>query len=364
MRITGVEAIPLRIPVSLSHPPLAFGTMFTNSVDVLLVRIDTDEGVSGFGEAFGYDAVPTTKVALDTLVTPLLLGRDPRSIRSLVSEVQRALQYYGRYGIVMFALSGVDLALWDLAGKVAGQPLHQLFGGSAREAVPAYACLPRFGDPSVVAEQTREAVRLGYRQVKLHEDRASEIAAARRAAGDDVAIMVDVNCAWTPEDAIARIGEFRAYDIAWIEEPVWPPENFHGLRRVREATGATVAAGENASTAWEFRAMFEARAVNLAQPSVTKVGGITEFAKIVELAELHNVGLAPHSPVYGPGFLAALQLAVAFDIPTPIEYSIRGLEGRLYGDAVEPANGQIRIPQGLGLGPDPDPEVIRRYRTM
>jgi D-galactarolactone cycloisomerase len=362
VKITRVEGIPLRIPFGLGREPVAFGTAYTRTVDILLVRVDTDEGITGWGEAFGYDAVPASRTVLDTLVTPLVLGRDASAIEPLMAEAQRALQYYGRYGITVFALSGVDIALWDIAARVAGLPLYQLLGGAHRETLQAYACLPRFADPGAVAEQTREVLRQGYRYVKLHEDRAAEIEAARRAAGDGVPIMVDVNCAWTPEEAIAALGRLRELDLYWIEEPVWPPEDFHGLRRVREATGLTIAAGENACTAWEFRAMIEARAVILVQPSVTKVGGITEFLAVARLAERAGVDLAPHSPVFGPGFLAALHLAAACDVRTPVEHSIRALEANLYGEAARPISGRFHLPQQPGLGPDPDPDVVRRYR--
>jgi L-alanine-DL-glutamate epimerase-like enolase superfamily enzyme len=208
----------------------------------------------------------------------------------------------------MFALSGLDIALWDLAAKAAGQALGQFLGGprdgtGARE-IPGYASLFRYGEPEVVAERTRAALAEGYRHIKLHEIREPEVAAARAAAGPGVPIMVDANCPWSPAEARDMALRLKPYDLHWLEEPIFPPENFAALARLRAETGVPLAAGENACTAFQFQEMFAAGAVDYAQPSVTKVGGVTEFRKVAALARSHGVALMPHAPYFGPGFLA------------------------------------------------------------
>jgi D-galactarolactone cycloisomerase len=174
--------------------------------------------------------------------------------------------------------------------------------------------------------------------------------------------MVDTNCPWTPEEARHMALKLRAYDMHWLEEPIFPPEDFPAIARLRAATGVPIAAGENNCTAFQFREMFAANAVDYAQPSVTKVGGVTEFLKVATLADAAGVALMPHSPYFGPGFLATLQLMAARGQPGGmIERYHMDLEASLYGELINPVNGSFAVPAGPGLGCDPDPEVIKAY---
>ena len=155
-----------------------------------------------------------------------------------------------------------------------------------------------------------------------------------------------------------------AYDIHWLEEPIFPPEDFLSLARLRREEGVALAAGENACTAMEFAQMLRAEAVDYVQPSVTKVGGISEFQKVAALADAAGVTVMPHSPYFGPGFLATLQLAAARAVPGGlIERFHLDLEATLYGKLIDPVNGFFKVPQEPGLGPAPDPDVIKTYRV-
>ena len=363
MKITAIEAIPLTYPFRHGGPPSGWGGKPWTEMRTLLVRVDTDAGITGWGETFGYNAIPATKAAIETMVAPLAIGRDASRISTLMADLQLGLHIFGRYGVTIFALSGLDIALWDIAGKAAGAPLHSLLGGLARESVPAYASLLKYQDAAVVADLTKEALGKGYRLVKLHEVSAREVAAARAAAGDGVPIMLDVNCVWSPMRAAAMAEELFDYDLHWLEEPIWPPENYDALAELRAACGMRLAAGENACTAWQFRAMIEAGAVDYAQPSVTKVGGISEFVKIAALAETGNVALAPHSPYFGPGLLATLQLLAASPAIESIERFYVDLDADLYDGALTPKDGEIAVPTGPGLGLEPNPDFIARYRS-
>lgn len=362
MKITAIEAIPLTSPFSHRGPPSGWGGKAWTDLRTLLVRVDTDEGITGWGEAFGYNAIPATKAALETMVAPNAIGRDPTRISELMAELQLALHLFGRYGVTMFALGGLDIALWDIAAKAAGLPLARLVGGPARERVPAYASLFKYQDPGIVAELTGEALAKGYRRIKLHETASAPVKAAREAAGVGVPIMLDVNCAWSPKEARAIAEELIDLDLHWLEEPIWPPENYAGLADLRAEAGIPLAAGENACTAWQFRAMLDAGAVDYAQPSVTKVGGVSEFLKIATLAECENVALAPHSPYFGPGFLATLQLLAALPAIEAIERFYVELDEDLYAGALAPTGGAITVPAGPGLGLEPDPDFIAKYR--
>ena len=154
----------------------------------------------------------------------------------------------------------------------------------------------------------------------------------------------------------------RDYDLHWLEEPIFPPEDFAAIARLRDGTGVPMAAGENACTSFQFREMFAAEAVDYAQPSVTKVGGVTEFLKVATLADAAGVTLMPHSPYFGPGFLATLQLQAARGTAGGmIERYHMDLEASLYGGLVTPVNGGFVVPTGPGLGRDPDPDVMKTY---
>src|ERR1700720_1445273 len=162
-----------------------------------------------------------------------------------------------RHGPVSFALAGIDIALWDLVGKAQGVPLHRLLGGASRERIPTYASLLRYGNPDLVARFTQEAVGRGYTAVKLHEHLVETVAPGRKAAGPDIALMVDTNCAWTPNEAIAMARKLKEYNLAWIEEPVYPVDDYDAMARIRGETGVTVAAGENIGNAGEARRAIE-----------------------------------------------------------------------------------------------------------
>ena len=360
MKIDRISTIRIRVPVDRGGPAQGWGGSTWSHLDTLLVRIDTDQGVTGWGEAFGYNAIPASRAALERMIAPLALGRDPRDIGALMQDLQLQMHLFGRYGATMFALSGIDIALWDIAGKLAGQPLHRLLGGARRRELAAYASLFRYNDAKVVAGLAEKALAEGYTMLKLHESTVEPVAAARRVAGEAVPITLDVNCAWTPNQGLEMAAKLRPHTLYWLEEPVWPPENFAALAAIR-AAGTPTAAGENACTAWEFGKMFAAGAVSYAQPSVTKVGGVSEFRKVMVLAEQANLRLAPHSPYFGPGFLATLQLSSTLGPDVPVERFYCTLETSLYGELVVPRRGMLTLPEGPGLGRDPDPDVIRRY---
>lgn len=330
------------------------------AIEMLLVRVDTDAGVTGWGEGFGHRVWPATRTALETMVAPLCIGRDPTAIRALMNELMRALHGAGRSGPVLYALSAIDIALWDIAGKRAGLPLYRLLGGSPRSDLPAYASLLRYGKAAALEPRIAEALERGYRLIKIHETDAGIIRAARRAAGDDVPLMVDCNCPWTVDEALAMCRALRDLDLEWLEEPVWPPEDHAGLARVRAEGGIAVAAGENVAGVLEFQRLFERQALSVAQPSVTKIGGVTELRKVFDLAESCGVRVVPHSAYFGPGLLASIHVCAAQAREAWIERFYCDFAATPFGGAIDPRGGRIAIPQGAGLGVDPDPAVLAR----
>src|SRR5215831_13500148 len=344
MKITRVQTLVLNMPM-------------------LIVRVETDGGVVGWGEAFGHRVFPATRAIIDTLLGPMCVGRDPSQISAIHEDVQRLLHGIGRNGPTMYALSGIDIALWDIAGKVAGVPVYRLLGGSPRADLPAYASLLRYGTADAVGRYTKQALERGYRLIKLHEITVPEVRAARDVAGADIPIMVDTNCPWTVPQAIEMARRLAPLQLHWLEEPVWPPENLAGLAEVRARGGIPTAAGENYGTSWEFRRAFEAGAITYAQPSVTKIGGVTELRRVMALAETFGIQVVPHSAYFGPGLLASIHCIAAMASESPVERFYCDFADNPLNDAIQPKDGRIAVPQGPGLGVDPDPRLLEKLRT-
>jgi D-galactarolactone cycloisomerase len=355
--------VPLSIPSDYGADAMRLGSSGWKSLDFCLVRVETDAGLTGWGEAFSYSCRRAVVAAVKDMIAPLAVGRDATDIGALHRDIQRRLHIFGRFGITAFALSGLDIALWDLAGKAAGKSLHALLGGAKRERLACYASLLRYSEPSLVARECEQALAEGFAAIKLHEVSEPAIAAARAVLPRDTPLLLDVNCEWSVEDAIAIGRRLAPMAPGWLEEPVFPPEDAAGLRAVGDATGIPIAAGENCCFATQFAALFDAGAVQYAQPSATKVGGITEFRKIAALALQRGVKLAPHSPYFGPGAIATLHLIAALAPQARFEYFYLRGEASLYESLLSPRSGELRVPVGPGLGADPDPDVIRRYRA-
>ena len=362
MKITAIHAHYVRIPFDMGAPPADMGGIRFPTMDHLLVQVDTDAGITGWGEGFGHTIIPATKSALESYVAPWFIGRDPTDINALHREAAQAFHIFGRNGPVVYAHSGIDIALWDIAGKRAGLPLHQLLGGARRTEVRAYSSLLRYGKPATVERICAERVQAGFRHIKLHEIDAAAVLAARAGAGADVAIMNDVNCPWTVAEALAMERAYRPANLYWLEEPVWPPEDHAGLARVRREGATRIAAGENAAGLHDFRDLFQRRAVDVAQPSVAKIGGITEMRKIIALAEAHSVELIPHCAYFGPGNLASIHIVASLATDTLLENIHANLEANPFGDAMLARDGRVRVPHGPGLGVEPDMAIVEKYR--
>ena len=361
MTIRSVQAIPVSLPFEMGGPKPLFAGI-PRQMDMLLVRVETDAGQVGWGEAFGLAVWPATLAAMQQLIAPLAMGWDEADIAGLSDSIQRKLHLLGRTGPVMFALSGLDIALWDLAGKAAGKSLSEMLGGARHTSLPVYASLMRYGDSALVARNAAAAFARGFQAIKLHEVHTQHVVAARVAIGPKVALMLDTNCPWTVQQSLSMADELRPSELLWLEEPLWPPEDFAGLAQIRRESGIAIAAGENTMTAHHFGQMFDVGAVDYAQPSVTKIGGVTEFMKVVAMAGKHGVPVMPHSPYFGPGLLATLHMTATLLPETMIEYSYADLGASPLGAAIEVHNGRINVPNGPGLGCDPDPDVVDKYR--
>lgn len=362
MKITAVESHHIAVPFSTGADKIVFAGESWQRMNTLFLRIVTDAGLEGWGEGFGHACCPATRAVIDTQLAPLLLGQDARDIAGLNRRVAQALHLFGRNGPHLYGRSAMDVALWDIAGKAAGLPLWRLLGATPPAApTPAYASLLRYGAPTEVARAAARARAEGYADLKLHEITVAAVQAARDAAGPAAALMVDTNCPWSPDDAIAMGRAMRPSNLTWLEEPVWPPEDFQGLARVRRESGQTIAAGENAAGVLDFRNAFACNALDIAQPSVAKIGGVSDVMQIATLAQAAGVRVIPHCAYFGPGFLASLHLHARIAPHEPFERLFVDLEASPYHDLVLARNGCVSVPDGPGLGADPDPAVLARY---
>ncbi|MDX7952567.1 mandelate racemase/muconate lactonizing enzyme family protein [Lichenihabitans sp. Uapishka_5] len=363
MRIEAAETIVVEIPFKLRGSGVGIMPTAWKSLEFCLVRLTDELGNVGWGEGFGYFTVDATKAIIDRLILPTLVGSTIGDIPRWNLEQQRRIHMFGRYGITVFAISGVDIALWDLAAKRAGVPLQRLLGAGegARLAIPFYASLVRYADASLATTSCDEVLKAGFRSIKLHEVGLDEIEACRTAVGPSVDLCTDVNCGWSEEFVAENRGRIEGLGLTWLEEPIFPPEDFAALARVR-GSGVPIAAGENWCTTRQFSEALRAGAVDIVQPSVTKVGGVSEFLSVLRLSDAAQAAVMPHSPYFGPGLYASLHIAAAHPSVHALEYNFVDPDAWLTDVNGLRDGGTVRVPEAPGLGFEPDPDVIRRYR--
>ncbi len=363
-KIAKAESILVSIPFeSGGTPPWSFGGTPKNAFDILLVRLETEEGLVGWGEAFSRNQDLSLKAMIDARILPLVIGREAGEIAKTKFELEFELQNFGRVGPIMYGISAVEIALWDLLGKSCGQPLVALLGGAFADEVEVYASLMRYGSKELVVEWTNKAIRLGYTNIKLHEVTMPEITAAVEAARGKATVTLDTNCPWSVEEALQYDAELEPFGLDWLEEPIWPPENYKGLAQIRATGRHRIAAGENAGSMHDFMAMIDAGAIDIAQPDVAKTGGIIELQKIAALCEAHGIEFVPHCALFGPGQVATIHINAAHRRVPMLERLFCEFEAELYGDESVPKKAHFKVPAGPGLGREPDLDVVKEYRV-
>jgi L-rhamnonate dehydratase len=368
IQITDVEAVVLRMP--------DFDTSRTDSSrDALIVRITTDAGITGFGEV---DSAPwAVKAVIEapsshTLARGLrevVLGCDPLDVQQLWHAMYEATLYIGRSGVVMHAMAGIDLALWDLKGKILEQPVHRLLGGAHRTAIRAYASNMFQMTPEATARRAVQAVEKGYSAVKFGwepfgrnaETDESLVAAIRGAVGDDVDVAIDAGLAWDAKTAIGRAKLLEPYRLLWLEEPLHP-DDLRGYRRVSEAVDIPIAAGEEESSREGFRRLMDEGRIDVVQIDVTRVG-LTQALKIASDAEQRGLPVANHTFTTDLNAAASLQFLAA--IPNALICEHCAEPGELSRDLVRNpirlVDGMAQVPQDPGLGVELDEAVIRKF---
>lgn len=381
MKITEVKSYALRSPLD---QPFAFSQGWVRQRSATLVEVVTDEGIVGWGEAFaqGLEPPEIARAVIESALKPLVIGADPLDTEVLWHRMYHQTRDYGRKGSVVAAISAIDIALWDIAGKVRGVPTYRLLGGAFRTRVQAYATgFYRIRGQGEASRLSEEAVRhyeagLTAMKVKLGygvDDDIAVMEEVRRALDErSVTLMVDTNHAYGVAEAIRLGRALEPYHLRWYEEPV-VPEDIAGYREVRQALSIPIAGGENEHTLFGFRELLGQRAVDIAQPDIGSAGGFTACRHILALAQAHGVQVNPH--VWGSAIAQAASLQLIAAIPVahhsvfaaePIfEYdrSAHPFRQHLVEHPIQQVNGWVEIPSGPGLGVTVDRSVIDRNRV-
>lgn len=375
MRIRDVVCHVLEAPLSRRF---GWSLAETDRRTALLVEIQTDDGLVGWGESYG--PARANAAVVEHHYRPRLLGADPLRTEAIWQDLYAHLRDHGQKGLAIQALSGVDIALWDLKGRILGQPAHRLMGGPVRERVRAYATglysRPE-GDPAIyLAEEAAGYAAEGFSATKLkvgygiREDERNA-RAVREALGPDVELMIDANHAYDAAAAIELGRRLAGLDIGWFEEPV-PPEDLRGYEEVRRGQPIAVAGGECEFTRFGFRDLLARRCVDVVQPDTCAAGGLSEGMKIAAMANAFGIRYVPHVWGTGVALAAALQLLAVLPSNPPCRFprepvleldrTEHPFRQAVLKEPLEHDKGWVRVPTGPGLGVEVDRAAVARFR--
>ena len=387
MKITEITTFVARVP--LGEERFWSSQYAFPERNSLLVRIRTDEGLTGWGEGGQHGPAEPVAACIDSVLGPMVMEGDPRESGRIWENLYSQTRDFGQKGTYIEAISAIDIACWDIAGQAHGEPIHRLLGGAFRTSVEAYAtgCYYRGSDyldkanylPALAAEACGY-VDAGFRIVKTKigllpiEADLERMAKIRETVGDNIVLLTDANHAYNAPAAIRMGRGLEELDYRWLEEPV-PPEDHEGYRTVRRALSIPITGGECEYTRYGFRELFVKGCVDIAQPDLCASGGISEWQKIHALADAFGVPVIPH--VWGSGIaLAAALHVLAATPPFPhtahpvplqnepvIEYdrNRNPLREELLSEKITLADGRLPVPQAPGLGVRVNEEVLRRY---
>ncbi len=345
-----------------------------------IVEIETADGIVGWGECYGPSQV--ARAYIESQYAPRIIGRDPFDVEVIWEDLYNRIKDYGSKGMAISALSGIDIALWDIIGKTCGKPVHKLIGGAYRTEVQSYATGLYFIDMDrLIEEAVEEAqgyVAEGFTAVKMKIGLGSpkldleRVRAVREAVGGDVRLMVDANHCFTVPAAIRLGRELEKLDVEWFEEPI-SPEDLDGYVEVTRALDMAVAGGENEFTRWGFRDIVARKAMDIVQPDVCAAGGISECRKIAALAAAHGVECVPHAWGSAIGLAATLHFLAALPDQPPsfrpmpplleFEQCENPFRDLLTVEPIVQRRGVVQIPTGAGLGIEVKRDVLDRYRV-
>ncbi|CAN7628773.1 mandelate racemase/muconate lactonizing enzyme family protein [Bosea sp. LjRoot237] len=342
------------------------------AIEIVVVEVETQDGVVGFGEGLCRRGAAGYARFIEEALVPRLLGRDAADRRALWKSMRAALS--GRPGgQIVEVIAAVDIALWDIAGKQAGQPIHKLLGGMGRTELAAYASSINWLDDATVEAEVAAVLQAGFREIKVKlghplRDAIARAKLVRKLAGDDIALYVDANWAYDVDDALIVGRALADLGYGFFEEPI-APQDREGYRRLAQHLPIRLAAGESDFVASDALISLQDRSLGLIQPDVTRSGGISETWRIAELAAAFNTAYAPHVGWSGAICVAAsLQLAAAAETFRTFECMVYQNPLRdafthpIVGEGSQLVDGKLSVPQGPGLGIEIDRDALARFR--
>jgi D-galactarolactone cycloisomerase len=364
--------------------PFAFSQGWVNERSATLIEIKTNEGIAGWGEAFcqGLEPPEISAAVIENALKPILLEQCPLDIEVLWHKMYSTTRDYGRKGSVISAISAVDIALWDIAGKYYNEPIHQLLGGAFRNKIKPYATgfyrLKGKGEANRLAEEAISHYENGFDHMKIklgfgiEDDLKCMESIYSVLKNKNVTLMIDTNHAYGRSEALLLGKQLEDYRLRWYEEPV-VPEDINGYSELKSKLNIPIAGGENEHTLFGFKSLFENNAVDIAQPDIGSCGGITGAKQIINLAHSFGVEVNPH--VWGSAIAQAASIQVIASIPLThfsifarepiLEYdqSSHPFRRELLTSPIELVNGMINVPKGKGLGIDINLNTIKKYKT-
>ena len=364
--------------------PFAFSQGWVNERSATLIEIKTNEGIVGWGEAFcqGLEPPEISATVIENALKPILLEQCPLDIEVLWHKMYSTTRDYGRKGSVISAISAVDIALWDIAGKYYNESIHQLLGGAFRNKIKPYATgfyrLKGKGEANRLAEEALSHYENGFDHMKvklgfgIEDDLKCMESIYSVLKNKNVTLMIDTNHAYGRSEALLLGKQLEDYRLRWYEEPV-VPEDINGYSELKSKLNIPIAGGENEHTLFGFKSLFESNAVDIAQPDIGSCGGITGAKQIINLAHSFGVEVNPH--VWGSAIAQAASIQVIASIPVThfsifprepiLEYdqSSHPFRRELLTSPIELVNGMINVPKGKGLGIDINLNTIKKYKT-
>jgi L-alanine-DL-glutamate epimerase-like enolase superfamily enzyme len=369
-----VQAIPTSFPVD-AKDSVTLGVGRTIKRDAVIVKVVTESGITGWGEAHHGRCPGAVAHIVNTTLKALVVGKDAHDVTGIWNSMyQRQLASHGMGAGACLAVSGIDMALWDIRAKALGIPLYRLLGGTAKP-VPAYAGGVSLGyqEPESLVDEARVHVESGYRAVKLRigdtvQNDLLRVAAARKAFGDDLDILTDANTAYTLNDARAAMPVLDSHSVGWLEEP-FPAHDYRSYREARNYGRLPLAAGENHYTRFEFDRVIEDGSITILQPDLSKTGGITEALRVAALASTWKLPIHPHTSMTAINMAASVHFLAAIENAGYFEADVS--RNNLFRDELVnqapfhvDSNGFTRPLEAPGIGLEVDEQFLAAHPVI
>jgi D-galactarolactone cycloisomerase len=373
LRITDIQAYPTSFPVDPKNS-VTLGIGRAVKRDAVIVKVSTEAGIVGWGESHHGRCPGAVAQLVNTTLKQLVMGMDAHDVVGVWHKIYvRQLGSHGMGAGTCLAMSGIDMALWDIRGKALGAPLYRLLGGASKP-IPAYAGGVALGyqEPKALVAEAQPLVEAGYKAIKLRVGDTpardlARVSAVRKALGEDIAILVDANTGYTVADARKAMPGYDEHDVGWLEEP-FPAHDYESYSLAASFGSVPLAAGENHYTRFEFNRLIEDGSVTILQPDLSKTGGVTEALRVAHLASAWKLPINPHTSMTGFNMAATIHFLAAIDNGGYFESDVS--KNNLFRDQLvsQPyqvgSDGCVRPLEGAGLGLQVDEKFLLAHPVI